>query len=91
MAGRRFRIAILLRWVGLAGLALVIVFAALVALYAVARPVSTLMLGRMVMGKSYERIYVRLADVAPVAVASVIASEDDGFCRQRRGRLGRAS
>ena len=80
MAGRRFRIAILLRWVGLAGLALVIVFAALVALYAVARPVSTLMIGRMIAGKSYERIYVRLADVAPVAVASVIASEDDGFC-----------
>ena len=49
--------------------------------YAVARPVSTLMLGRMVIGKSYERSYVRLADIAPVAVASVIASEDDGFCQ----------
>jgi monofunctional biosynthetic peptidoglycan transglycosylase len=80
MAGRRFRIAILLRWVGLAALALVLVFAALVALYAVARPISTLMLGRMVVGKSYDRVYVRLADIAPVAVASVIASEDDGFC-----------
>jgi len=38
------------------------------------------MLGRMAIGKSYERVYVRLADIAPVAVASVIASEDDGFC-----------
>ena len=32
-------------------------------------------------GKSYERIYVSLADIAPIAVASVIASEDDGFCQ----------
>ena len=80
MAGRRSRIVILMRWVGLVGLALVLVFAALVALYAVARPISTLMLGRTIEGKSYERVYVRLADIAPVAVASVIASEDDGFC-----------
>ncbi len=80
MAGRRPRIVILMRWVGLAGLALVVVFAGLVALYAFARPVSTLMLGRTIEGKSYERVYVRLADIAPVAVASVIASEDDGFC-----------
>lgn len=81
MAGRRFRIAILLRWVGLAALALLVVFVGLVALYAFAPPVSTLMLGRLATGKSYERVYVKLADVAPVAVASVIASEDDGFCQ----------
>ena len=56
-------------------------FAGLVALYAVARPVSTLMLGRLATGRSYERVYVRLADIAPIAVASVIASEDDGFCQ----------
>jgi len=80
MARRRFSFAILARGVGLVGLALVLVFAALVALYAVARPISTLMLGRTIEGKSYERVYVRLADIAPVAVASVIASEDDGFC-----------
>jgi monofunctional glycosyltransferase len=81
MARRRFSFAKLARGVVFAGLALVLVFAGLVALYAVARPVSTLMLGRMALGKSYERIYVRLADIAPVAVASVIASEDDGFCQ----------
>ncbi len=81
MARRRFSFAVIARGVGLAGLALVLVFAGLVALYAVARPVSTLMLGRTVLGKSYERIYVKLADIAPVAVASVIASEDAGFCR----------
>jgi monofunctional biosynthetic peptidoglycan transglycosylase len=81
MARRRFSFANLARIVVFAGLALVIVFAGLVALYAVARPVSTLMLGRMVVGKSYERTYVRLTDIAPIAVASVIASEDDGFCQ----------
>jgi len=81
MARRRFSFANLARIVVFAGLALVIVFLGLVALYAVARPVSTLMLGRAIIGKSYERTYVRLADIAPVAVASVIASEDDGFCQ----------
>jgi len=65
----------------LAGLALFCVFAGLVALYAFVSPVSTLMLGRKIAGKGYERIYVRLEDIAPVAVASVVASEDAGFCR----------
>jgi monofunctional biosynthetic peptidoglycan transglycosylase len=81
MARRRFFFATLARGVVFAGLALLVLFIGLVALYAVARPVSTLMLGRMLVGKSYERAYVRLADIAPVAVASVIASEDDGFCQ----------
>jgi len=81
MARRRFSFAMLARGFVFAALALIVVFAALVAIYAVARPVSTLMLGRMAVGKSYERTYVRLADIAPVAVASVIASEDDGFCQ----------
>jgi monofunctional biosynthetic peptidoglycan transglycosylase len=81
MARRRFSFGILRRGVALAGLALFVVFAALVALYTVAAPVSTLMLGRKIEGKRYERIYVRLADIAPVAVASVIASEDAGFCQ----------
>ena len=81
MARRRFSFVILARIVVFAGLALVLVLAGLIALYAFARPVSTLMLGRMAIGKSYERTYVRLADIAPIAVASVIASEDDGFCQ----------
>ena len=81
MARRRFRFAVLARGVGLVAVALLALFVALVALYAVARPVSTLMLARLATGRSYERVYVRLADVAPVVVASVIASEDDGFCQ----------
>ena len=81
MARRRFPFGILARGIALGGLALLFVFAGLVALYTVAPPVSTLMLGRKIVGKSYERIYVRLADIAPVAVASVIASEDARFCQ----------
>jgi monofunctional biosynthetic peptidoglycan transglycosylase len=76
-----FRRRVLARGVALGGLALFFVFAGLVAVYSVAPPVSTLMLGRKIVGKSYERIYVRLADIAPVAVASVIASEDAKFCQ----------
>jgi monofunctional biosynthetic peptidoglycan transglycosylase len=55
-------------------------FFGLVALYAVADPASTLMLARMVEGRPYERIPVPLADVAPPAIAAVIASEDATFC-----------
>jgi monofunctional glycosyltransferase len=61
--------------------ALVVAFFALVALYAVVDPVSTLMLARIVEGKPYERLAVRLADVSPGAVAAVVASEDATFCR----------
>lgn len=57
------------------------IFTGLLGLYSFVPPVSTLMLGRTLTGKSYERTYVRLTDVAPVLVASVIASEDAQFCR----------
>jgi monofunctional glycosyltransferase len=77
---RRSSFVILARAVGWAALAMAVLFLGLVALYAVAPPVSTLMLSRTIEGKSYERVGVRLADVAPVAVASVIASEDASFC-----------
>ena len=55
-------------------------FVCLVALYTVVRPVSTLMLARMVEGKSYQRIYAPLKTIAPAALAAVIASEDASFC-----------
>jgi monofunctional biosynthetic peptidoglycan transglycosylase len=63
-----------------AGLALLALFISLVALYAVARPVSTLMLARIIVGKSYQRDYAPLRSIAPTALASVIASEDASFC-----------
>ena len=62
------------------GLALALVFAGLVALYAVVPPVSTLMLARLAEGKSYQRTYVPLAKIAPAAAAAVVASEDASFC-----------
>jgi monofunctional biosynthetic peptidoglycan transglycosylase len=78
---RRSLFRMLARSVLFAGLALALVFIGFVALYAVAPPVSTLMLARTIMGKSNERVYVPLSDVAPVAAASIIASEDATFCR----------
>ena len=66
---------------GIAALALICIFAALVALYAVAPPVSPLMIARRIEGKSDERIYVSLDKVSPAAVAAVVASEDAGYCR----------
>ena len=61
--------------------ALLLVFLGLLLMDTVATPVSTLMVGRLLTGKSYERTYVPLQEIAPVLVASVIASEDSRFCR----------
>ncbi len=80
MARLRSRFGILAYGIVLAGVVLLCVFVGLVALYAVVAPVSTLMLGRTLEGKSTERIYVRLKNIAPAAVAAVIASEDARFC-----------
>jgi monofunctional biosynthetic peptidoglycan transglycosylase len=63
-----------------AALALFALFIFLVCLYTAVRPISTLMLARMVEGKSYQRIYAPLRTIAPVALATVIASEDASFC-----------
>jgi monofunctional glycosyltransferase len=70
----------LARGAGFIALALAGVFIVLVALYAFAPPVSTLMLARSIEGRDYERFYAPLRTIAPVAVASVIASEDARFC-----------
>ncbi len=80
MARRRSPIRLLALGVVWAGLALLALFIGLVALYAVARPVSTLMLARTIEGKSHQRIYTSLKTIAPAALATVIASEDASFC-----------
>jgi monofunctional glycosyltransferase len=80
VARRRSLFAVFLRAVVWAGIALLIFFAALVALYSYVPPVSTLMLARTVEGKSDERDYVRLKEIAPAAIAAAIVSEDAGFC-----------
>lgn len=81
MAARRSIPRILVRaLLGIMAVALGLFVAALI-VDSFARPISTLMLGRMATGQSYERDYVRLGQIAPVLVATVIASEDAGFCR----------
>ena len=77
---RRSLFVTLARYAGWAAIALLIVFFGLAALYIVVEPVSTLMLARTIEGKSYERDAVQLREVAPAAVAAVIASEDASFC-----------
>jgi monofunctional biosynthetic peptidoglycan transglycosylase len=81
MAARRSFIGRVSKIIAYAILIALCIFAGLLALYSFAPPVSTLMLGRTLSGKSYERTYVRLKDIAPVLTASVIASEDAQFCR----------
>ncbi|MDB5533291.1 MAG: mtgA [Hyphomicrobiales bacterium] len=81
MAARRSFIGKVTKFIAYVFLIGLCIFAGLLALYSFAPPVSTLMLGRTLSGKSYERTYVRLKDVAPVLTASVIASEDAQFCR----------
>ena len=80
MARRRSPIRLLALGVVWAGLALLALFVGLVALYTVARPVSTLMLARTIEGKGYQRFYAPLKTIAPIALATVIASEDASFC-----------
>ena len=65
-------------------LAIVILLPYLVApLYRVINPVSTLMVGRSILGKRVVRTWVPLNRVAPVLPRTVIASEDGRFCSHR--------
>ena len=48
--------------------------------YSYLNPISTLMLGRYVSGKSVERQWVALDEISPVLVHSVLMSEDGKFC-----------
>ncbi len=52
----------------------------LIVAYRFVTPVSTLMIGRWVTGRTVERIYVPLDRISPNLVAAVIASEDARFC-----------
>jgi monofunctional biosynthetic peptidoglycan transglycosylase len=71
----------ILRWIALAMATLAAVPIFLIALYTVATPVSTLMLGRWLTGQPVVRIAVPLEAVDSQLVRAVIASEDSGFCR----------
>jgi len=73
----------LLRWLAVAVAALILLPYFLAPLYRVIDPVSTLMLGRWILGKRVERTWVPLERVAPVLPRTVIASEDARFCFHR--------
>jgi monofunctional biosynthetic peptidoglycan transglycosylase len=55
----------------------------LVPIYAVGRPVSTLMLGRWFTGQNVTREWLDLAEISPVLPLTVIAAEDAKFCSHR--------
>jgi monofunctional glycosyltransferase len=67
----------------LVGLIFAAIPLALTLLYTTVTPVSTLMAWRTVTGQRVDRQVVRLGDVAPVAAATLIASEDSRFCSHR--------
>jgi len=70
----------LIRWLIVAVVALILLPYLIAPLYRVVDPVSTLMLGRWILGKRVERTVVPLNQVAPVLPRTVIASEDARFC-----------
>lgn len=69
------------RGLGVLAVAVTLVFAGFFTLDSVGQPISTLMLERLATGRTYERDWVPLSAIAPVLIASVIASEDAKFCR----------
>lgn len=69
-----------MRWTFRLAVALVVLFLALTALWAVIPPVSTLMLGRWATFQSVDRRWVPIERISPRLVAAVIMSEDARFC-----------
>src|SRR5262245_8565232 len=73
----------LIRWLIVAVVALILLPYLIAPLYRVVEPVSTLMVGRWILGKRVERTVIPLSQVAPVLPRTVIASEDARFCSHR--------
>lgn len=69
-----------LRWLVLAGLALLVALAVGLALYRFVPVPSTLMLGRWLTFQPVERQWVPLTAISPTLVRAVIAAEDQRFC-----------
>jgi monofunctional biosynthetic peptidoglycan transglycosylase len=72
-----------IRWLVVAVLILILLPYLIAPLYRVINPVSTLMVGRWILGKRVERTWVPIDRVAPVLPRTVIASEDARFCSHR--------
>jgi monofunctional biosynthetic peptidoglycan transglycosylase len=71
------------RWLVGAVLAALLVPYLLAPLYRVVDPVSTLMVGRWILGKRVERTVVPINRIAPILPRTVLASEDARFCTHR--------
>lgn len=69
-----------LRWIFRFILLFLLMFGLLILAYGFLAPVSTLMIGRWISGKSVERTYVPLDRISRNLIASVINSEDARFC-----------
>ena len=73
----------MLRWAGWTALGLVVLFIALVMLYRVAHPPSTLMLGRWLTWQDVDRRWLALDQISPRLTDAVLMSEDAQFCQHR--------
>ena len=69
------------RWGGRLILLLLLVFAGLVIAYRFVNPVSTLMLGRMLLHEKVDQKWVPLSGISEALRAAVVTSEDAHFCR----------
>ena len=79
----RTRWSYLLRWIVIAGLALLLLPYLLTPLYRFVTPVSTPMLWRYATGQRVVRIVTPLDAIAPTVPTAVIAAEDQRFCLHR--------
>jgi monofunctional glycosyltransferase len=70
----------LLRFAAVAVLGIILLPYALTPLYAVLRPVSTLMLWRQITGQPVRRNYVPMSKIANTAKLAVLTAEDQRFC-----------
>jgi monofunctional biosynthetic peptidoglycan transglycosylase len=69
-----------LRIAGAVAIGLVLVPLILTPLYAVVRPISTVMIASWLTGQSVDRRWVNLDDIAPVLPRTVVTAEDSRFC-----------
>ena len=69
------------RWGGRLILLLLLVFTGLVIAYRFVNPVSTLMLGRMLLHQKVDQKWVPLSGISEALRAAVVTSEDAHFCR----------
>jgi monofunctional biosynthetic peptidoglycan transglycosylase len=78
---RRGLIRKFIRWVFFGAVAACFLLGGLILAETFEPPVSTLMLARWLEGEPVQREYIGLSAIAPVALAAVISSEDERFCR----------